>query len=102
MPVFGFKSLSTKDKVLDRVQNNIEIFSDSVIKNPLLDGMLLEDIALTTTETQVNHKLGRVPNGWIIVKKNAAQDVYESGTTLTDRFLSLTAAGTVTVSLWVF
>lgn len=98
----GFKRLKSETPELDKVQNNIQIFSDSVVEIPLLDGILIKDVVLTTSETLVDHKLGREPQGWLIVKKNAAQDIYESGSTLKQRFLSLTAAGTVTVTLWVF
>lgn len=97
-----FKQIHTGDGDLNRVQDNITQFSTPISKLLLLDGVLLEDVALTSSETQVPHKLNRAPNGWIIVKKNAAQDVYESGTDVQNRFLSLTASGTVTVSLWIF
>ena len=100
--ISGFKTIRTKNSELDRVQSNVQLFSNELTTNPLLDGVLLKDIDLTTTETLVNHTLGRLPQGWIIIKKDAAQDVYESGTTLQQRFLSLTAGGAVTVSLWVF
>ena len=102
MALKALKQIATKNQELDRVQDNIQTFSEVLTKIPFLDGVLLEDVILTTTEKLINHTLGRKPLGWIIVKKNAAQDIYESGTTLQTRFLSLTAAGTVTVNLWVF
>jgi len=97
-----FKELRVKDPVVERVQSNISTAFNPLTDIPLLNGRLIEDVALTTSETKVEHKLGRAYRGWIIVDKNAAQDVYVSSETLTQRFLSLTAAGTVTVSLWVF
>jgi hypothetical protein len=102
MSIKDFKAISTENDELDRVQDNVSLFTQPLVDNPLLDGRLLEDVILTTSEVLVEHKLGRKPRGWYIVKKNAAQDIHESGTTLQERFLSLTAAGTVTVSLWVF
>jgi hypothetical protein len=96
-----FKEIAAKG-LLDRVQVNVRLFADQLINIPLLDGVLLEDVALSTSETQVKHKLGRAYRGWIIVDKNAQQDVWVSSTALNKTFLSLTAAGTVTVSIWVF
>ena len=98
----NFSQIHTSSNDLNRVQDNIAVFANPITRNLLLDGVLIEDIDLTTSETKVNHTLNRKPNGWIIVKKDAAQDVYESGSTVPDRFLSLTAGGNVTVSLWVF
>lgn len=102
MTVRPFKEITTKDERLDRVQANVTTFADSVLGINILDGRLIEDVVLGTTEVDVEHKLGRDLRGWLIVDKNAQQDIWKSSTTLTKRFLSLTAAGTVTVSLWVF
>ena len=102
MAISGFKRLKTKDPELDRVQTNIGELSTQLEMVPLLDGHILKDIALSTSATMVEHKLGRKPLGWIIVRKNAAQDIYESGSSLDTKYLTLTAAGTVTASIWVF
>ncbi len=98
----NFNQIHTSSNDLNRVQDNIAVFANPITQLLLLDGVLIEDVDLTTSETKINHTLNRKPNGWIIVKKDAAQDVYESGSTVPDRFLSLTASGNVTVSLWVF
>jgi hypothetical protein len=98
-----FKSIQVRDSIeLDRVQSNVELFAGSLQNIPLLNGRLVTDVALTTSETLIEHKLGRAIRGWIIVDKNASQDVYRSSEDLPERFLPLTAAGTVTVDLWVF
>ena len=100
--VAPFKTLTTRSLELDRVQANVSTFVNSVLDIPILNGRLIEDVDLTSSETLVEHKLGRNYRGWIIVDKNAQQDVWVSAENLTERFLRLTAAGTVTVSLWVF
>ena len=98
----SFKRVHTPNELLNRVQDNMSLFADALVKIPLLDGILVKDVALGTTEVRVNHTLGREPQGWIIVKKNAAADIYESSSTLADRYLSLTATATVTASIWIF
>ena len=98
----NFKPIISQDTFLNRVQNNMVVFGNQFLNNPLLDGRLIEDVSLTTSETSIEHKLDRDYRGWLIVNKNAAQDVYVSSTTLKSRFLKLTAGGAVTVSIWVF
>lgn len=82
---------------------------DSVeaIKNlniPLINGVLVENIVLTTTTTRVSHSLNRSYNGYIIVKMNADARVWVDTTTTadSDKFIPLKASASVTVSLWVF
>lgn len=99
----AFQTIHTRDNPdLDRIQSNVEIFTRPLTNLPLLDGRLIEDITLSTSETLVDHKLGRAYRGWIIVDKDAIQDVYVSSAALPERFLALTAGGAVTVALWVF
>ncbi len=97
-----FQKIKSPTTDLNKVQTNIALFSESLVNIPFLDGVLLEDLVLTTAEQKISHKLGRAYRGWILVRKNAAQDLYESSVTFPNQFISLTATGTVTVSLWVF
>lgn len=98
-----FKQIgAATEKDLDRIQANIALFASNFANIPLLDGRLIEDVALSGTASQIAHKLGRDYRGWIIVKKNAQQDIWASSTSLSGRFLTLSASGTVTASLWVF
>ena len=76
-----------------------------VMDSSILDGILItgQDLASGTTSI-ISHKLGRPIKGWVVVGKNAAQHVYDvqSSNDNPDKFLYLTAGGTVTVDLWVF
>lgn len=102
MAISGFKKALTNNAEINRIQLNIAEFVSPLTSNPMLDGRLIENVVLGTTETLIEHKLGRAYQGWIIVNKNAAQDVYVSSTSLPKKHLALTAGGTVTVSIWVF
>jgi hypothetical protein len=91
------------------VSGSVELMQDSIerVIGPLssievLDGVLVSDIELSTTAKRVEHKLGRKPTGWILVNKNAAEDVFSALDVKPEFFLNLTATGTVTVSLWIF
>ena len=85
-------------------QNYIESLNDLFSSVPILDGILLKDIALVSTGSNlVHHKLGRASRGFIVVKKSGVADIYNSTVqSLPDSLLSLETSVNVTVSLWVF
>jgi hypothetical protein len=100
-----FSALKTGDEVLERIQSNIDgAFQRLLQVFPIVNGRLIRDVPLSTTATGVAHGLGRSPAGWIVVGKDAAEDVFMSASDniVAERTLPLTATGTVTVSLWVF
>lgn len=96
--------LRSADEWLNRVQDNILRAVNQIVKIPILDGVLTDEIDLSTSITNVEHKLGREPLGWIVVAKDANADVWEVTANNPDRarFLRLDASVTVTVRLWVF
>jgi hypothetical protein len=74
--------------------------------NPLLanlftQGVQISNVQVSTTQTTIPHKLGRLPVGWIVTDANAGVMVYRSAN-FNDSTLSLTASGTATISLWVY
>lgn len=50
------------------LQDNIEEFTDKLVDQPHLDGLLIEDIAITTGQNDITHKLGRTMRGWWIAR----------------------------------
>lgn len=100
----SFRKVVGQDRELNQVQSNVAQAVSEFIKSPLLDGRLIEDLSLTTSSTRIEHKLGRVPRGYLIVKRNANAQVYDtlSSEGSPELFLPLTASGNVTVSLWIF
>lgn len=74
---------------------------DPILTNPLLEGVLLKNIALANGATVVNHFLGRVPLGYIIVDIDNVANIYRSQP-FNDLSLTLASNAAVTVSLWVF
>ena len=105
MAVKSFKKLNSADRNLNLVQDNIETFSIPLVKNPLLDGQLIEDQELVTGQDNIiNHKLGRVLRGWLIVRQNAAADIYDTqaDNSLPNLTLWLRSSADCTISLYVF
>ena len=99
-----FESINTTDSDVRELQYRLSTVLRPVTKNPVLDGILLEDIVLGTSSTDVPHKLGRAARGYIPVKMNASANVYdeESSNSNKENFLKLKASASVTVNLWVF
>lgn len=97
----NIKKVITPDANLRQVQENIFQVFNGVIDKQVIDGVLIKDVALTTgSVTLVDHKLGRKPLGYIIVKRNANSVIWDTNTTA--RNISLNCSANVTVNLWIF
>lgn len=74
---------------------------DPLLKNPLNNVTILKDISLVAGNNTISHKLGRKPQGWIIVDINAASNIYRYQDS-TDLFLYLNSSNNAVISLGVF
>lgn len=98
--------LSLKKTVF--VDNSLNQFQDSVgevvnqlNQNPILNGVLLTGVNVGITLTNVNHKLGRKPQGYIVVKQSAYSIIWSGE--FTDEVIPLVASpNAITINLWVF
>lgn len=97
-----FKKVAGLTAEVANLQERLQEFFQPIVSCPLLDGVLVTNVALNTTPTKVEHKLRRAPLGYIIVRQNANSVVYESSKDLPTSFITLTASAAVTVDLWVF
>jgi hypothetical protein len=92
-------------RVFNNAQDHVESVINPVLAAAIIDGIILEDIDLVSGSfTSIEHKLGRKPRGYLVIRKSAAQTVYEEVGDYDSRklFLKLRASGSVTVNLWVF
>lgn len=72
-------------------------------QNPMFNGAVLEDQVITTSGTEVAHKLGRAWRGFVVIKKTGAAIIYNQPSVDEAKFMNLvSSSGTQTVSLWVF
>jgi hypothetical protein len=105
MAIRRFERLTTPDENLNRVQERVEDAILPIAGSPIIDGQLIQNQSLASgTTSTIAHNLGRSPLGYIVVKRDAAQHVYDVQSTNSNpgTTLLLTAGGTVTVDLWVF
>lgn len=87
-------------KELDQLQTRWKQVLDPISDNTLLKGRQVRDVALQTGVNVIDHRLGRQPQGWLIIDLNANATVYRSG--WSDLTITLTASGPCTVSLYIF
>jgi hypothetical protein len=75
-----------------------------VLANPLVNGNILSNIALTSGANTINHGLGRPLQGYIVILNSANVTFYDSQATnqKPQLMLILNASGATTVSLYVF
>jgi hypothetical protein len=88
------------DFKLEQLQRNIEDFLKASVPEFLANGEDLGQLVLASGANVVNHKLQRVPQGFLILDQNANASVYR--TAATDRTVTLTASAAVTVKVWVY
>lgn len=87
-----------------QLQTNVEQAIAEVIRSPLLNGRLIEKVALTTDVTKVQHKLGRAIRGYIVVRNSTGAVLTDNLSTETspELYLPLLADKATEVYLWVF
>jgi hypothetical protein len=102
MTLKKFVKISVEDYQLHTVQENASLVFDSLTASPLMDESILKDIDVVSGSNKIDHKLGRVPVGWIMIGTDAAVDLYEEDSTLPNKILVLNASGTATIKLLVF
>lgn len=88
------KSFDDVDRALDQLKSQLP-------KAAILDGHQIDDIELTTTTKAVPHKLGRLPRGYVVVRRNSGATFWEEDDANAIN-LYLQASASITVSLWVY
>lgn len=74
---------------------------DPLLTNPLNSVSILKEVELRVGNNKIAHKLGRRPQGWLILDINAAAQIYRSAD-FDDLFLTLNSDAQATISLGVF
>jgi hypothetical protein len=100
----SFKKVRTDDAPLRSVQDSLTLTLDQVIRREILDGNLVENIDLINGVNLIDHGLGRVPKGFIIVKRNDIHVVWNVNNSrmVAVKNMALQSNGAMTVSIWFF
>tara|TARA_R110000764_G_scaffold44250_1_gene99631 strand:+ start:249 stop:563 length:315 start_codon:yes stop_codon:yes gene_type:complete len=104
MSRISFTQLSTGNAATDQVQGYIATALNPLFQLPFASGNRVQDVDITTADTIVDHGLEQTPEGWIILKQDAAQVIYESATVndFPATTVILKAGGTVTADIFFF
>lgn len=94
----------TDDKPLMMLQTAWASELDPLLKNPTNNCSVLSSVQLQIGSNVINHKLGRKLQGWSVVRKRAAADVYDTqdSNPTPALTLTLTSSAVVVVDLLVF
>lgn len=99
----ALKKLLASDRVLNQVQENVAQALKPLLESSIGSGRVIDSIAIVSgTPKTVEHKLGREFKGWIVVRKNADANVWESTSSIPSKTLILNADANVTISIWIF
>lgn len=71
------KTVQTSDRVLNQIQDNTAAVVNPIVANPILNGILITEVELTTGNNVINHKLGRPLEGWILVRQRSQADIWD-------------------------
>ena len=97
----NLKKVRSDDRIINQVQDNIEQAITPIINSEIIDGLIIKDIEVLTGATlTLSHKLGRTPNGFAVIKRNANSTVWNG--LIDKKTIELNSSANVTISLWVF
>lgn len=105
MSLKDLKKINMKDYESSKLQDNVAEFTQQLINNPKLDGILIENVVLTFgSTTTVNHGLGRKIKGFEVVYKNNSVEVWadDDNQAYPLRQLVLSTSADAMINLWVF
>lgn len=100
-----FKKIPSNDNTVKQLQNNVEEAINPIINSPVVDGVLVRDVCLQALKANlIEHKLGRKPLGYFIVRKRADSRIWDiqDDNNLSSTSLALTCSHDVQVDLWIF
>lgn len=101
----SFTKLTTGIPAVDQTIERIFTTFVGILSKQIIDGQLLKDVSIPTgSVVKVPHTLSRKVTGYIVIKKNANAQIWDSeaSNTLPTKFLNLNSSANVVISLWVF
>ena len=87
---------------LSLIQTQWKAQLDPVLANPMTNMLILRDVVLVSGMNTINHKLGRMQQGWVLLDvQGPVNNLYRSAP-FNNLTLTLTSTAGVTVSIGVF
>lgn len=99
----ALQSLRSGVRAVDEQLEKAREVLNELLRVEIVRGILLEDVSLSSGANVINHRLGAKVRGWVVIRKNANEDVWEPAKLdNSDKQIQLDASGGVIVTLWVF
>lgn len=100
MGIPGFRRIRSTNSDITRLQDAVAEPIRQITSKSILDGVVVSDVSLASGNTTFNHKLGRKPIGYLVIKRSGAADIYDSDLTITS--ITVNSSAAITASFWVF
>lgn len=95
-----FKRIHLTDATLNRFQDNVSEAVNPLTQLPIVDGVLLGEIDLTSgASNEVPHKLQRMPRLWFLADIDAEATVWR--TSWNTNNITLQTSADCTIKLWI-
>lgn len=92
MKIGKLKKFNSKQQEITEVLEAVDEVLDEVTDKEVLNGQLIKGLKIVPgTPLRVKHRLGRKPEGYIVVKKDKAMTVYQSNSSIPTKELVLHA-----------
>ena len=100
----NFTQIWSPNEEVTRLQSHIKTTLNPLLELPISDGVLLTDLSIATSDTVIDHKLGRQYEGFIITRLKSNSVIFESSSTndTPDRTIILEASATATADIYFF
>ena len=100
----NFTQIWSPNEEVTRLQSHIKTALNPLLELPISDGILIKGLSIETTDTRVNHGLGREYEGFIITRLQSNAVIYESATTNDSKnlFILLKGSGAATADIYFF
>ncbi len=94
---------NTSDRILSMMQSRWASQLDPVVENPLLKGVILKDVTLAIGDNTVDHKLQRVPQGYLVIDmKDVFSQIFRKESSMPTLNIILNSSALTVVTLYVF
>lgn len=95
-----FRKLNSAIRDLNLIQNNIDSAIGDLASNQFISGIIIKEVELIAGQDNIiNHKLGKKPIGWLLVRKRGLGDVYDLQDTNSTPNLTLILRTSVNVTV---
>lgn len=96
--------VQSDDRNMNQLQQNISTAVTPLLRNPVLNGIILDNVSLVMGANSVQHKLNRKLQGWVLVRVRNDATIYDTqdSNPTPEVTLHLVASADVIVNLYVF